>query len=71
MSLAEALPTLDKLTRQQKIRLIQKWTKELGIQPTQLPGQPKKIYYIYSPYDAYGAGRKLMEAKKRLLKKRV
>lgn len=70
MSLAEVLPTLNKLTRQQKLSLIRRWTKELGLETRRLPGQPKKIYYIYSPYDAYGSGRALMQAKKRLQNKK-
>mgnify|MGYP000164966736 CR=1 FL=1 len=71
MSLAEVLPTLNKLTRQQKLRLIRKWTKELGIEGDYLRGQSKKIYYVYSPYDAYGAGDALLKAKKGLQKRKA
>lgn len=71
MSLTEVFPTISKLTRQQKMRLILRLAKELGLKDDVFVAQPKRIYYVYSPYDAYGAGRALMEAKKLLQKKKV
>ncbi len=63
MSLAEALPTLNKLTRQQKIRLIRKWAKELELERELYSIQPKRVYYLYTPYNMYGVARLMREAK--------
>jgi hypothetical protein len=71
MSLAEVLPTIEKLTHDDQLELFRILAEKLQPMKQPFPFQPQKIYYIYSPYDAYGAGRMLMEAKKRLQTNRV
>lgn len=70
MSLAEVLPNVQQLTRSEKMHLVRLLVEELDAEMEGLPLDPNKSYDIYSPYDAYGAGRILMEAKKQLENKR-
>lgn len=65
MSLAEVLPTIEKLTDDdQKVLFHILAEKFVPVQPTPMY-QPKKVYYLYTPYNMYGAARLMREAKER------
>lgn len=71
MSLAEVLPVVEGLTHDDQMELFRILAEKLEPMKQPFPFQPHKIYYVYSPYDAYGAGRALMEAKKQTQAKKV
>ncbi len=71
MSLAEVLPVVEQLTQEDQMALFRILAEKLEPFKLPFPLQPNKIYYVYSPYDAYGGGRALMEAKARLQAKKV
>lgn len=65
MSLAEVLPTIEELSEDdQKLLFHILAEKFVPIQQSISP-QPKKIYYVYTPYNMYGAARLMREAKER------
>jgi len=58
LSAIRQLPTLD------KIRLIRVLAQELDTEKDIFPFEPYKIYYLSTPYQAFGAGKALMDAMK-------
>ena len=62
MTLTEVLPTIRQLSPQDKLRLIRILAEELDVKTDIFPFQPNKIYYLATPYNSFGAGKKLMEA---------
>ncbi len=56
----ELLTTLHKLSRTDKLRLVQILVNDLASEET-APIQPDQEYAIWSPYDAYDAAQVLME----------
>jgi len=63
MSLTEVLPAVRQLSVSDKLRLIRILAEELGAQDDIFPFQPGKVYYLPTPYNSFGAGRALMNAK--------
>jgi hypothetical protein len=47
---------------QDKLRLIRILAEELDVKADIFPFQPNRIYYLPTPYDSFGAGKKLMDA---------
>lgn len=64
MTLAEILPTIRQLPTLDKIRLIRILAEELDTEKDIFPFEPYKIYYFPTPYNAFGAGKALMDAMK-------
>lgn len=62
MKLAELLPMVRQLSAPDKIRLIRILAEELDTSEDISPLEPQKIYYVQTPYDAFGAGETLMQA---------
>jgi hypothetical protein len=60
MSLAEILPAVRELPPLDKLRLIRILAEELDTNEDIYPLEPNKVYYLATPYDAYGAGEILM-----------
>ena len=56
MSLAELLPSVEALPRQDKLRLVQRLIAELAEEE----GLPEGEYPVYSPYEAHEAADTLM-----------
>lgn len=70
MSLADVLPAVEQLAQEDQLALLRILTEKLEPFKLPFPFQPTKIYYVYSPYDAYGAGKVLLEAKAKLQAKK-
>ena len=64
MTLTDLLPMLRQLSVQDKLRLIRILASELDIESDISPLEPHKIYYLPTPYNAFGAGEALMQAMK-------
>lgn len=64
MTLTDLLPTIQQLPALDKLRLIRILAEELDTDEDMYPLQPHKLYYLPTPYHAYGAGRALMAALK-------
>ncbi len=64
MSLTEILPAVKQLPTLDKIRLIRILAEELDTDKEIFPFQPYKIYYLLTPYNAFGVARALMDAMK-------
>ena len=62
MTLAQLLPAVRQLPAVDKLRLIRILAEELDTGENVLPLVPCKVYYLPTPYDAFGAGRALMDA---------
>ena len=62
MTLSEILPTVRQLPTLDKIRLIRILAEELDLEEDIFPFEPYKIYYLSTPYNAFGAGKALMDA---------
>ncbi len=62
MSLTEILPAVRQLPTLDKIRLIRILAEELDVEKNIFPFEPYRIYYLATPYDAFGAGKALMDA---------
>lgn len=60
MSLAEVLPTVQKLSRAEKLRLIELVAAELGRSEDLAPLEGGQTYSIWSPHDAYQAAEVLL-----------
>ena len=65
MSLTEVLSLVEQLTPEEQMELYRILAGKLESSKLPFPFQPKKIYYVCSPYDAYGAARLMREAKER------
>lgn len=64
MTLTEILPAVRQLPILEKVRLLRILAEELESAEDIFPFEPYKIYYLPTPYNAYGAGRALIEAMK-------
>lgn len=64
MTLTDLLPTIQQLPALDKLRLIRILAEELDTDEDMYPLQPHKLYYLPTPYHAYGVGRALMAALK-------
>jgi hypothetical protein len=64
MTLTEILPTVRQLPTLDKIRLLRILAEELDTEENIFPFEPYKVYYLPTPYDAFGAGKVLMDAMK-------
>jgi hypothetical protein len=64
MTLTEILPTIRQLPIPDKIRLIRILAQELDTKEDIFPFEPYKVYYVPTPYNAFGAGKALMNAMK-------
>ncbi len=64
MTLTEILPAIRQLPTVEKIRLIRILAQELDTEKDIFPFEPYKIYYLQTPYNAFGAGKALMDAMK-------
>jgi len=62
VSLTELLPAVRQLPALDKLRLMRILAEELDTEEDIFPFEPNKIYYLPTPYHAFGAGRALMEA---------
>jgi hypothetical protein len=62
MTLADLLLAVKQLPAHDKLRLIRLLAEELDTPSNISPLQPNKVYYLPTPYDITGAGRKLMDA---------
>jgi hypothetical protein len=63
MTLPEVLPIVRQLTALDKLHLLRILAEELDTAENIAPLQPYKIYYLPTPYNTYGAGKRLMDAK--------
>ncbi|MGA9349002.1 MAG: hypothetical protein WBW48_09370 [Anaerolineae bacterium] len=64
MTLTEILPAVRQLSPLDKIRLLHVLVEELDTEEDIFPLEPYKIYYLPTPYNAFGAGKTLMDAMK-------
>jgi hypothetical protein len=62
MQLNDILPAIQQLPVLDKINLIRILAEELGKPANIFPFEPYKTYYLATPYDTFGAGKKLMDA---------
>jgi hypothetical protein len=62
MTLAEILPAVRQLPILDKIRLIRILAEELDREEDIFPFEPYRVYYLATPYNAFGAGKALMDA---------
>lgn len=62
MTISELLPSIRQLSSMEKLHLIRILAEELDPKEEMFPFQPNKVYYLPTPYQAFGAGRALMAA---------
>lgn len=62
MTLTELLPMVQQLSAPDKLKLIRILAEELDTNEDISPLEPYKIYYMPTPYEAFGAGEALMQA---------
>jgi hypothetical protein len=62
MRLTELLPLVRQLSAPDKLKLIHILAEELDTNEYISPLEPYKLYYVPTPYDAFGAGETLMQA---------
>ena len=62
MNLAELVPMLRQLSGPDKLKLIRILAEELDTNEDISPLEPYKVYYLPTPYEAFGAGEALMQA---------
>ncbi|MBI4673801.1 MAG: hypothetical protein HY741_19310 [Chloroflexi bacterium] len=62
MLLTEVLPTVQQLSRNDKLHLVRILVDELDATNEIAPFEPNKVYHIYTPYNMYGVAHLLMEA---------
>lgn len=62
MTLTEILPAVRQLPAPDKLKLIRILEEELGPDDEVYPFEPHKVYYLATPYGAFGAGSALMKA---------
>lgn len=59
MSVAELFPSLQNLSRAEKLRVIQFLVQELASEEEALLLQPGATYHVWSPYNSHNAAQKL------------
>jgi hypothetical protein len=62
MSLAELLPSVQALSRADRLRLIQFLIAELAREERVFPLMDDKSYTVWTPYDAFGAAATMLNA---------
>ena len=62
MNLTELLPAVQQLPAVDKLRLIRILAEELDTGEDIAPLVPHRVYQLPTPYDMYGAGKKLSDA---------
>ena len=62
MTLAQILPEVQRLPATDKLKLIRVLAEDLDSGDDISPLVPHKEYYLATPYDAFAAGRALMDA---------
>ncbi len=62
MTLAELLPAIQQLPAADKLKLIRVLAEELDGPEDISPLVPHHLYYLPTPYDAFGAGQALLDA---------
>jgi hypothetical protein len=62
MTLEELLPAVHQLPPQDKVKLIRILAEDLDVKADISPFEPGRIYYLPTPYNAFGAGKILMDA---------
>lgn len=61
MSLAEVLPTVQQLSRRDKVKLARILLDDVDTEEDNLPLEANKSYYIATPYGMYGVAGKLIK----------
>ncbi len=61
MTLPEILPSIKQLTAFDKLKLIRILAEELDTNENIFPFQPNKIYYLPTPYNAFGVAEVLAQ----------
>lgn len=64
MTLAQILPKVQRLPAVDKLKLIRVLAEDLDSGYDISPLVPHTVYYLATPYDAFGAGQALMDAMK-------
>ena len=64
MTLAQILPEAQRLPAVDKLKLIRVLAEDLDSGDDISPLLPHKVYYLPTPYNAFGAGQALMDAMK-------
>ncbi|KYC40414.1 hypothetical protein WA1_26750 [Scytonema hofmannii PCC 7110] len=59
MSIADLLPTLQKLSRADKLKVMQFLVQEMATVEEILSLQPGETYHVWSPYNSHKASQKL------------
>ncbi|KYC41245.1 hypothetical protein WA1_22535 [Scytonema hofmannii PCC 7110] len=59
MNIADLLPTLQKLSRADKLKVMQFLVQEMATVEEILSLQPGKTYHVWSPYNSHEADQKL------------
>ena len=62
ITLAEILPSVRQLPATDKLKLIRILAEELDTGESIFPFEPNKIYYLPTPYNAFGVAEILMNA---------
>ncbi|MBD1900824.1 hypothetical protein NDI44_03730 [Trichocoleus sp. DQ-A3] len=62
MNLAELVPMVRQLSAPDKLKLIRILAEDLDTNEDISPLEPYKVYYLPTPYEAFGAGETLMQA---------
>jgi hypothetical protein len=62
MTLSEVLPVARRLPAADKLRLIRVLAEDLDRSEDVSPLEPHKVYYLATPYGAFGAGTVLMQS---------
>jgi hypothetical protein len=62
MTLAELIPAIHDLPATDKLKLIRVLAEELDAGDDISPLVPHKVYYVATPYNAFGVGQALMDA---------
>ncbi len=63
-TLAQILPEAQRLPAVDKLKLIRVLAEDLDLGDNISPLVPHKVYYLATPYNAFGAGQALMDAMK-------
>ena len=61
MTLTEILPAVRQLSATEKVKLIRILAEDLDTAENSFPLDPKKVYYLPTPYNSFGAAETLMK----------
>jgi hypothetical protein len=59
MNITDLLPTLQKLSRTDKLKVMQFLVQEMAKEEETLSLKPGATYYVWSPYNSHNAAQKL------------